>query len=73
LAVVAALIAAAAAEKVGLLGFQELLNDETRRRLDKGRDDVLFAPDAVGEQSVELLADEHGRGWPPHWPEPPCH
>jgi hypothetical protein len=69
---VAALVAAPAAQIVGLLAFEQLLDHQPGDRVDQSRDDVRPLVDTASQQAVEILADEHGWRYSPHWPEPPC-
>jgi hypothetical protein len=57
----APLVAAASTQELGLLGFEQLLDDELRRSFYKRGDDVRLRIDATLKQSVEVLADV--RGW----------
>ena len=68
----AALVAATPTQVVALFGFEQLLEDQPRHRVDEVRDDIGAGLGAAVEQRVEVLADEHGRGYSPHWPGPPC-
>jgi hypothetical protein len=60
------LVAAPAAENVSLFPFEQLLDHQARNGLDQRRDDIGLPVDAPSEQSLELLAHQHGRRYPPH-------
>jgi len=66
----AALVPAAAAEELTLLGPEQLLHHQPRHRLHQRRDDVGFAVDTAAEQLLQLLTPDHGRGHPSHRPAP---
>jgi hypothetical protein len=52
-------------------GFaQERVNDEPGHRVDQRGNDVHLAVGAAGEQILQLLASDHGRGYPSHRPAP---
>ena len=46
----------------------------TRRVTVSTRDETIVGPlvELAAQQLVEFLADEQGRRYSPHWPEPSC-
>ena len=70
LVLAAAVVAAAAAEEVLLLTLQQLLHHLPGHRLHQRGDDVGLAISAAGQQPLQLLASDHGRGYPSHRPAP---
>jgi len=47
---------------VSLLTLDELLNDHPGDRRDEHRNDVRLTINTTGQQTVQLLTSEHGRG-----------
>ena len=70
LVLAAAVVAAPAAEEVVLLTLQQLLHHQPGHRLHQRGDDVGLAVDTADQQLLQLLASDHGRGYPSHRPAP---
>src|SRR5215211_4198281 len=60
------LVTAPAAQEVGLLGLHQLLHHQPRDGLDERRDDVRARIGAAVKQPIKFIANQHGRGYPPH-------
>jgi hypothetical protein len=70
LPILAALVAAPAAEEVGLLALHQLLHHQPGHQLHQRGDDVRLPLSATIEQHLQLLTRDHGRGYPSHRPAP---